>query len=150
MELTDQMIASIVSYGQAAARRTPQDARKTPRFSWSACISMATVRDGAIDPLTTALAVDISRAGISLMSSLEFELGQEFVVWLPTASDACLAVYCKTAWRDQINRSSCLIGGSYTRMGTEQESAMRRIPQPPSADSASEHCTFPDESREVA
>jgi len=52
------------------------------------------------------------------------------MVWLTATGDKCVAIHCKAAWRELLGRSSFLVGGFYTRMGTDDESALRSAQEP--------------------
>jgi hypothetical protein len=124
MELTEQMMACVVSSVSGTGEQRQHEQRKANRVSVATCLSFAIVRDGVIGNLTTVLVQNLSRTGLSFLGSTELLVGQDFVVWLPIVEERWEAVFCKVAWRELLTRTSLVIGGYFTRMGNEEESAL--------------------------
>jgi len=125
MELTEEMMARITSnlMPDPPLRGQPE-ARLANRFGISICLPFATIHDGAIGDVMTVLGLNVSRTGLAILSSTDLSVGQEFVIWLPSAPDEYVSIHCQVARRDLLSRTSFLLGAIYTRMSTVGESSL--------------------------
>jgi hypothetical protein len=123
MKLTRKFRGSPPPKVPVAVQSKQSDARQANRAGLTTCLPFAIVRDGVIGTLTTVLARDVSQKGISFLSSTELCQGQEFIVWLMTPN-GCVAVHSQVVWREALSRTSFLVGGVYTRLGTKEEVAL--------------------------